>query len=68
MLRAGRGEGAADLAVERAARPQTAGLIEEGGHLRGQAAEAGAGADDDGVVMFEIRDDRDRGGLIELEM
>src|ERR1700754_2712054 len=30
-----RGEGTADLAVERATRPQRTGLVEEAGHLRG---------------------------------
>ena len=61
-----RRECAPDLAVERTAHPQPAGLIEEIGHLRRQAAEPGTSADDDGVVVGEILDLRDRGGLIEL--
>ncbi len=60
------GEGAADLAVQRALGPEAAGLVEEVRHLRRHPAEAGAGADDDGVVVREILDLGDRGGLIEL--
>ena len=60
------GEGAADLAVQRALRPEAAGLVEEVRHLRRHAAEAGAGADDDGVVIGEFVDLRDRRGLVEL--
>ena len=63
---AGRGECAADLAVQRALGPEAAGLVEEVRHLRRHAAEAGAGADDDGVVVGEVVDLGDRGGLIEL--
>ena len=63
---AGRGEGAADLAVQRALDPEAAGLIEEIRHLRRHAAEAGAGADDDGVVVGEVLDLGDRRSLIEL--
>src|SRR5262249_8588351 len=45
MLGRGRGEGAADLAMQRALGPEPAGLVEEIRHLRGHPAEAGAGAD-----------------------
>jgi hypothetical protein len=66
MLGRGRGEGAADLAVQGALRPEAAGLVEEVGHLRRHAAEAGAGADDNGVVIGELFDPGDRGSLIKL--
>ena len=46
--------------------PETAGLIEEVRHLRGHAAEPGASADNDGVVIGELLDFRDRRRLIEL--
>jgi hypothetical protein len=38
------------------------------GHLRGHAAKAGAGADDDRVVVGQIVDGGDRGSLVELEV
>ena len=60
------GKGAADLAVQRALGPEAAGLVEEVRHLRRHPAEAGAGADDDGIVIGEVFDLGDRGGLIEL--
>ena len=49
-------------------RPEAAGLIEEIRHLRRDAAEARAGADDDGVVMGEVLDLRHRRRLVELVM
>jgi hypothetical protein len=66
MLGRGCGEGAADLAVQRALGPKAAGLIEEVRHLRRHAAKAGAGADNDGVVIGEVFDPGDGGCLIEL--
>ncbi len=48
------------------ARPQAAGLVEEVGHLRGHAAKARARADDDGVVVGQVLDRGDRGGLVQL--
>jgi hypothetical protein len=66
MLGRARGEGAADLAVQRALGPQAAGLIEEVRHLRRHAAEARAGADDDGIVIGKVVDLRHRRCLIEL--
>jgi len=68
MLCGGRRKRAADFAVERTAHPQPTRLIEEIGHLRRQAAEPGARADDDGVVVREILDLGDRGGLVQLVM
>jgi hypothetical protein len=68
VLGGGRGEGPADLAVQRAARPQAAGLVEERRHLRGHAAKARAGADDDRVVVGQLVDGGDRGFLVELEV
>src|SRR5437899_720740 len=62
----GRSERAADLAVQRALGPEAASLIEEVGHLRRHPAKAGAGADNDGVVIGEVLNPGDRGGLIEL--
>ncbi|MNI39543.1 hypothetical protein D3C73_937280 [compost metagenome] len=63
----GRGaEGAADLADQLALSPQAARLVQEGAHLRGRRAEAGAGADDDGVVVGQFRDSGDRRGLVQL--
>lgn len=66
VLGRGRGEGAADLAVQGTLGPEAAGLIEEVGHLRGHPAKARAGADDDGVVIGEVLDLGDGGSLIEL--
>src|SRR5450756_1274817 len=66
VLARGRGESAADLAVQGALGPEAAGLIEEVRHLRRHAAEAGAGADDDGVIIGKLFDLRHRRGLIEL--
>ena len=68
VLGGGGREGAAHLAVERAPRPQPARLVEEAGHLRGQAAEAGRAADDDRVVVAELAGRGHRGGLVELEV
>src|SRR3954454_4340857 len=66
VLGGGRGEGRADLAVQRAARPQAAGAVEEGRHLRREASVAGAGSDHDGVVARQLFDRGDRGRLVEL--
>ena len=54
------------LTVERAARPKPARLVEEVGHLRRQAAKPCTRADDDGIVVDEILDLGDRGGLIKF--
>src|SRR5262249_22538593 len=61
-----RGKRTTDFAVQRAFHPQAAGLIEKIRHLRGNAAEARAGPDNDSVVVRKLIDLRDRGGLIEL--
>ena len=66
MLCGGRRERTADLTVERAARPKPARLVEEVGHLRRQTAKPGTRADDDGIVVDEILDLGDWGGLIEF--
>jgi hypothetical protein len=42
--------------VQRALGPEAAGLVEEVRHLRRHPAKAGAGADDDGVVIGEVLD------------
>jgi len=65
MLGRGRGEGTANLAVQRAFHPQATSLIEEIRHLRCHPAKARAGADDDGVVIGEVFDFGDRRRLIE---
>ena len=67
MLGRGRGEDAADLADQRALDPQPAGLVEEVAHLRRHHAEAGRRAEDDGVVVGELVDGRDRRRLVQLE-
>ena len=41
-------------------------MIEEISHLRRQAANPGAGTDDEGVVVDEIFDLGDRGGLVKF--
>src|SRR3546814_2520864 len=53
MLGRGRGERAADLAVELARRPQAAGGIAERRHLARHPAEARRRADDDRIVIGE---------------
>jgi hypothetical protein len=68
VLGRGRGEGGADLAVQGAARPQAARLVEEGRHLRRHASVAGRRADDDGVVVGQFVDGGDRRLLVELEV
>ncbi len=68
MLGRGRGEGAADFAVQRALGPEASGLVEEIGHLRRHPAKTSAGADDDCIVIGEVLDLRDRRGLIEFVM
>src|SRR3712207_1034989 len=45
MLGGSGGEGRADLAVQRTARPEAAGPVEERGHLGREASVAGAGPD-----------------------
>src|SRR3546814_11840931 len=52
-----------DLAL----RPQAAGLVEEVLHLRRHVAIAGRRPDDDGVVVRQLVDGRDRRRLIQLE-
>ncbi len=66
MLRGGRRERAADLAVQCSARPKPTGLVEEVGQLGWHPAKPGAGSDDDRIVGSEVIDFRDRRGLIEL--
>jgi hypothetical protein len=61
-------EGTADLAVQRAPHPQAAGLVQKTSHLRGHAAESCRRADDDGIVVGEILDRRDRRTLFEFEV
>ena len=63
-----RGKGAAHFSVQRAFHPQTAGLIQEGGHLRRHPSEARWSTDDDGVVIGELVDRCDRSFLVELEV
>ncbi|MGY3076612.1 hypothetical protein ACVWZZ_002983 [Bradyrhizobium sp. LM6.10] len=46
--------------------PEPAGLVEEVRHLRGHATEAGAGADDDRVVIGEVFDFGDGCSLVDL--
>ena len=67
VLRAGRGEDAADLADERAFHPQPAGLVEEVAHLAGHVAEARRRAEDDGVVVAQLVRRGDRRLLVELD-
>src|ERR1700730_10905222 len=68
MLGGGRRERAADLAVQCTARPKSASLVEEIGHLRRQPPKPRAGADDDGVVVSKVLDLGNGRGLIELEV
>ncbi len=66
VLGGGRAERRADLAVEGAGGPESAGLVEEVGHLRGHPPEPGAHADDDRVVVGEILDRGDGRALVQL--
>src|SRR5690606_10545372 len=66
VLGCGRGECTADLPIEGTRCPQAATLVEEIGHLRRHAAETRAAADDDRVVLRQVRHLRDRGRLVEL--
>ena len=68
MLGRAGGEGAADFAVQRAAGPKRPCPIHESGHLGGHAAIAGRGADDDRVIVGEVFDFGDGGGLVGFEM
>ncbi|MGY4355869.1 hypothetical protein ACVW0J_002362 [Bradyrhizobium sp. i1.7.7] len=45
---------------------EPAGLVQEVRHLRGHAAEAGAGADDDRIVIGEVLDLGDGRSLVDL--
>jgi len=60
MLGGRRGEGAADRAVQRAAGPEAARLVEEVRHLRRHPTEPGAGADDERIVVQQFVDRGDR--------
>jgi len=44
------------LPWHRAARPQSASLVEKARHLGGEASEPGTGADDDGIVVWQVVD------------
>ena len=68
MLRRGRGKGAANLSVKRTASPEPARLIQESSHLRRHPAKARGRADDDGVVVSQLRDFSDRRGLLDFEV
>ena len=46
--------------------PKAAGLVREIAHLRGDRAEAGAGADDDRVIVRQFVDGGDRSRLVDL--
>ena len=54
MLGAGGGKDPRDLAHQRIARPEPAGLVEEGFHLPGHHAEERRRAQQNGVIVFEI--------------
>ena len=64
--RAGAGKDAGDLADERAAHPQAAGLVEKIAHLRRHIAEARRRAEDDGVVVAEFLGRSDGRRLVNL--
>jgi hypothetical protein len=68
MLRGGRSQRSADLAVQCSARPKPTRLVEEIGHLRRQPPKPRAGADDDRVAGGEVLDVGNGRGLIELEV
>jgi hypothetical protein len=66
MLGGGRGEGRADLAVQRAPRPEAACPVQKGRHLRREASITGAGPDDNRVVARQLFNPCDRRRLVEL--
>lgn len=66
MLASRRGEDAADTADQGVPRPDTACLIEEVFHLRRHVAEACRRADDDRVIVRQLRDGRNRCMLVAL--
>src|SRR5205814_3019025 len=68
VLGRGRGEGATDLAVQRALGPESAGLVEEIRHLRSHAAEPGDSAYDDGIIIGKLFDLRHRRCLVQFVM
>jgi len=63
---AGAGKNAGDLANERAAHPQAAGLVEKIAHLRRHVAEARRRAEDDGVIVAEFLGRSDGRRLVNL--
>src|SRR5215470_4016159 len=67
VLARGAAEHAPDLAHQRSARPEVAGLVEEIAHLRRHIAKARRRAEDDCIVLLELIRGSERGGLIELE-
>src|SRR5262249_22484395 len=67
VLGGGGREDTGDLADETALQPQAAGLVEEALHLARHVAEARGRPEDDGVVVGEVLDLRDRRLLVELE-
>ena len=58
---------AAELADQRTPYPDRAGLVEEVAHLRCHVPESRRRAEDDGVVVRQLLDVRERRGLLELE-
>ncbi len=68
VLTGGGGEGRTDLAVQHAALPKPARLVEERGHLGGHPPEPCRRTDDDCIIVFQIGDRGDRRGLVELEI
>ena len=66
MLARGRGEHRAYLSDQFVLRPQVTGLIDEILHLRRHIAEPRRCPKDDGIVIDEIVDLRDRSDLVEL--
>ncbi len=67
MLAGGRGERTANLSIQRATGPEAASLIKESRHLARHAAKAGAGANDDRVIVGQFGNSRNRSVLIKLE-
>jgi hypothetical protein len=55
VLGAGRREHAADLADRRAFDPEATGLVEEAANLRGHVAEPGGCAEDDALIVRQLR-------------
>src|SRR6185312_4121261 len=67
VLARGGAEDAAYFSHERPAGPQRACLVEEVAHLRRHVAEAGRGAEEDRIVVLQLRWIRDGGGLVETK-